>query len=100
MEHIKTVVQEVKKSEKRIFYNIEEFCNAFNIPMEFWNKSYDRYKKYVGGQKRLGWFGYYDFLFANQYYEIIHGASGEHRKLYCTKALIQEVLRLEMEEVY
>lgn len=109
MNRIKTIVQDnivhkTKRIEKRILYNVEDFCNAFNIPLEFWNKNYERFKRYVEGQKRLGIFGLYNFLFANRYIETIHGASGEHKYLYCSKGLIQEVLRLEVkfsvEEVY
>ena len=100
MEHIKTIADYVKKSEKRIFYNIEDFCNAFNVSLEFWNKNYERFKKYVEGQKRLGFFVMYDFLFANRHIETIHGASGEHKYLYCTKELIKEILRIDTEEIF
>lgn len=99
MERIRTIVRIIKKSEKRIFYNIEDFCSAFGISSEVWIKCRNRFYKNVQGQQHWGFFALYEFWLSNQYTEKIQGATGEWENFYCTKSFIQEVLRLKAEDV-
>jgi hypothetical protein len=93
MERVRTIVRPLK-SDKKLFYNVEDILAVLGISFEYWQKKWNSFEKNVNAQRKCGYNGLLIFFKNNQFIEEIKGATGIRQDLYCSKDLITEILQI------
>ena len=93
MERVRTIVRPLK-SDKQLFYNVEDILVVLGIYNEDWQKKWKSFEKNVNAQKKWGYNDLFYYLKDNQFIEEIKGATGTRQDLYCSRDLISDILQI------
>lgn len=93
MERVRTIVRPLK-SDKQLFYNVEDILVVLGISTEDWQKKWKSFEKNVNAQRKWGYNEQLIFFKNNQFIEEIKGATGTRQDLYCSRDLISDILQI------
>ena len=99
MDRIRAIVKNVDNTinkGKKIFFCVEDICEAIGVSKEEWNDRWNTHGQYIKPtiSPVINEYSedYNEYLKQNHYTEVLHGATGSYEILYCTMNLFEDVL--------